>query len=422
MMIKIKEVKFDTVAHLLTLLSVSLFFILMFAFPRGYNIGAIMLALTAVVIIPILLLKKVSFNLAKVDRNLIIMFAVYGIGLTLINFWHQNPAKEFEWGIKFLLTIPIFLLLYRYPIQPIWFFILIMLATFIGAGVGYYNHTHYSWAYRATVEKMNIISYANIIQLLACINLLGLGLAKNIQNNSFKYLYILGLVIAFFVGVFSSVLSYTRGVWLALPFQLLFVAWFYFKEYKKTVIALISLCLVLSVSIYSIPQTGVKKRVDITLSALKSYKKGNTNSSSGLRLEMYKFAFLSAKENPILGKSFDDLLAKRTTLIKEKKLNPRLNNFKRIRLHNQYLQVLARYGLIGLLGLLILHFVSFLAFWQRLQTDNIELKIMGTTGIMLLTLYLISGLTHNFLTVNIGLLLYVILTCISCTPHMEKMK
>ncbi len=406
-MIKTKEVKFDTVANSLTLLSVSLFFILMFAVKRGHSIGAILIALIAIIVIPILLDYRQSFNLTKVDKNLLIMFAVYGFILIAINWWHMNPMKEYGNAIKFLLAIPIFLLLYTYPIKPIWFFILLILATLIGAGVGYYNHTHYSWASRATVKGVNTILYASVIQVLAFSCLIGLPLVKNISHKVLKYLYVILSISAFVAGIFVSVLSYSRGVWLVFPFQLLLVAIFYFKHNKKTVISFTLILAVLMVSAYFSPQTGVKKRIDKTFSSLAKYQKGNADTSTGKRLEMYKFAITLAKDKPILGTPAKEIKARQKRI-------PEINYWALMHFHNHYLQNLAYYGIIGVILLLGVYVFSFIAFWKRFKMPDVSARSLGYVGIMLLVSYLLYSVTDLVFHRNIGLLFYVVVTTTIC--------
>ncbi|MBS9773753.1 MAG: hypothetical protein KGV59_01165 [Tenacibaculum sp.] len=87
---------------------------------KGYRnrIGAIIF----VIVIPIMLLKKQCFNIPKIDINLLKSFAIYGIGLLLVNLWHNNSGKDFEYGAKLLLSIPVFLV-NKHPTNTLLFFI-----------------------------------------------------------------------------------------------------------------------------------------------------------------------------------------------------------------------------------------------------------------------------------------------------------
>ncbi len=393
--------------HIWVLFAITLFFILMFAVPKGYSIGAIIIALTAIITIPILLWKKQLFNLSRADKNLLVIFAVYGVVLSAINFYHHNSIKEYKQGIEFLLAIPIFLLFYKYPIKPIYFFVLLIIATLIGAILGYYNHTHYSWADRATVKGVNTILYASVIQILAFACLLGLPLAQEINNKYFKYIYILLSLLAFFAGVCLSILSYTRGVWLALPFQAICIGIFYFKQYKKIVISFFIIISISMVAVYYIPQTGVKKRINQTFNSLEQYKKGNSRTSSGLRLEMYKFALNLAKENPILGTSAKEIKSRQEKI-------PEVNYGSLVHFHNHYLQNLAYFGIVGLALLIFIYLFSFIVFWKRFKTDDMSSRSLGWLGIMLLVSYSIYSMTDVVFHRSIGLLFYVVMTTTIC--------
>ncbi len=420
----LKQLKIkDNYINFIVVFGTSMFFLLMLAIKAGYRYGAIIVALTAIIVVPLILFRKQSFKLTKVDRNILITLFMYGLGLILINLFHQNAFKEFKYGIRLLLAVPIFLLLYRYSIKPIWFFILIIVTTIIGSSVGYYNHTHYDWACRATVGTINTIHYASIIQLFSFISLIGVVLVKEIQNKLLQHIYYLLAVIAFCMGVYLSILSYSRGVWLALPIQLLLVAIFYVKYNKKalkTIMLLIPLVLASGYVVKNTADTmfdqqnsscrqnmGITKRFDAVLSNLKDYKEGKTSTSVGLRLAMYKFAFDLAKESPLLGTPAQE--------IKDiQKTRPEVNHRALVHFHNYYLQNLTHYGLVGLLLLLGLYLFSLIAFWQRYRDEDISAKCLGISGILLVFSYAIYTLTDVVFDTNLGLTLYVILTGIFC--------
>ncbi len=231
----------DNYINFIVVFGSSIFFLLMLAINIGYRYGASIIALTAIIVVPLTLFKKQSFHLTKEDRNILIILAGYGLSLILINVFHQNDFKKFDYGFRLLLAVPIFLLLYKFPIKPVWFFLIITVTTIIGSSVGYYNHMHYDWACRATVGRINTIHYASIIQLFAFISLMGIIFVKEIKNKLLKYSYCLLAVIAFCMGIYLSILSYSRGVWLAFPVQLLFVTIFYCKYNKKVLKAIVLL-------------------------------------------------------------------------------------------------------------------------------------------------------------------------------------
>ncbi len=413
----------DNYINFIVIFSISIFFLLMLAINVGYRYGASIIALMAIIVVPLMLFKKQSFQLTKEDRNILIILAIYSLSLILINMFHQNTFKKFDYGFRLLLAVPIFLLLYKFPIKPIWFFIIITVTTIIGSSIGYYNHMNYDWACRATVGRINTIHYASIIQLFAFISLMGISFVKEIKNKLLQHSYCLLVVIAFCMGIYLSILSYSRGVWLALPIQLLFVSVFYFKYNKKslkTIVLLIPLVLTSGYLVKNITDTmfeqqnsscrqnmGITKRFDAALSNIKDYKEGHTSTSVGLRLAMYKFAFDLAKENPLLGSPVQK--------IKDiQKTRPEVNHKALSHFHNHFLQILARYGLVGLILLLGLYLFSFISFWQRCKDTDISVKCLGVSGMLLLFSYAIYSLTDVLFKTHLGLSLYIIVISVIC--------
>ncbi len=416
----LNKITFNKVVSSWVFFCVALFFLLLFSIPRGYNIGASLLALTSLVIVPLSLYKGQKFSLQKVDKNVVIIFAIYGIGLTLINLWHNNQLKEFESSFKFLLAIPMLLLLYKYPIKPLWLFLLVMVATIIGAGLGCYNHNHYGWASRATVGVMNTIHFSSIIQIFAVISLIGIVIVQEIHNKILKIIYIMFAIIAFTMGMYASGLSMSRGVWLAIPFQLFFVGFFYYRFYKKTVAIILLLLSMCFVVLYLAPQTGIKKRIDQTFLDISSYQEGKTGTSGGLRLEMYKFSLLITKENPILGTPMDERKGKLQQLTNEKVINPSIKRYKF--LHSRYFETLARYGITGIILLFLLDLIILNMFWKRMRSSNIVVQALGASGILVIISYIVYGLTDNLFLLNVGLLAYIVMIISFCSSIQESCK
>ncbi len=376
-------------------------FFLLFPFLQLFNIGASILGLTGLLFLPYF--KDIFKNLKNKDKTLLKLFFVYGICLLLINTFHQNPIKEFEYGAKFLLIIPVFLLFQKLPIKPIHFFILIMCSTIINAIVGYYNYIHYDWASRATVKGLNTIHYGSIMQFFAFTNIIGLHLVKQLNNKIHKILYILLGIVGFCMGIYSSMLSCSRGVFIAIPVQLLLVSIFYFKYHK---LATIITSILIAITMYYTVPTGCMSRIDSTTTAINSYKKGDAKTNTGVRLDMYKFALSLAKEKPILGVSSKEIK------IKQDKI-PHISYL--LHFHNHYFHNLAHYGIVGLVLLLLVYIFSFLSFWDRFKSSNENIKSLGTVGILLLCSYSIYSLTDVMFNKNIGLLIFAILISMLCS-------
>ncbi len=406
-MVKLSRTKFDAFVSRMGMFGIAMFFLLLFLLKSGHSIGVIVLSVTSVIAIGVLLYRKTKFNLTRDNKNLIYFFVVYGLGLLLINLWHQNPIKDFEYAGKFLLVIPIFLFFQKYPIKITWFFTLIMISTILGGCLGYYNHIHYEWASRATVKGLNTIIYSGVIQLFAFISLLGLLLAKKINNTTLRYLYITLAVLSFFVGIIASIFSRSRGVFLALPIQLLLVTYFYFKYYKKITLIVGAGIIFIFLIVYFIPQTNIKERIDKAGESLSLYQKGDVHTNVGLRLEMYKFSLSLAKEKPILGYSSQEIKTRQQQ-------NTQISHLHHF--HSHSFQYLAYYGVVGVFLLLGLYYFSFFSFLEKFKSINIYSKTLGMAGLLMLSSYFVYDLTDVLFLEDIGLFVYVVLTSVICSP------
>ncbi len=168
-------------------------------------------------------------------------------------------------------------------------------------------------------------------------------------------------VLAFVAGLIGSALSQSRGGWVALPFLGLVLIW-YARRYVsiKEIATMLALTLVIVGVIYILPQTGVQIRVNIALLDIEAYLNGHYSvdpskiSSTSVRFEMWKAAWLIFLDNPILGVGWGNYVVETKALIEQGIINQEASGYPHA--HNQFLSALAKGGLLGFLAVAILLF------------------------------------------------------------------
>lgn len=145
------------------------------------------------------------------------------------------------------------------------------------------------WEFAARIdghELLHAILFGNLGLLMGALCLAGLGWAWTRPRRA---LWIPLLALGVAGGLVPSMLSGTRGGWLALPLMLLvfqrgFVRWLT----GRTQLAICLTVLTLGVSAYAVPQTGVEQRAQLAVTELRHYLAEEPASTRSLilRLEM----------------------------------------------------------------------------------------------------------------------------------------
>jgi len=255
---------------------------------------------------------------------------------------------------------------------------------------------------RISTEELHPIHFGNLSLLFSFISLSGVFWA--LTRNDKKLVFL--MLLAFISGLSASLLSGTRSGWVALPLALFAVYKLYKDILPKKQIKIIVSILVLSLSaLILIPQTGVQKRVVEAVSNVQNYTQGNSSTSVGLRFEMWRSAYEAFIQKPIFGWGEEAFYVFQEKIVTEKELNPMILDFNH--LHNQYIEELAKRGLIGFAALILLFTIPFKLFYQKTQSDNPQVKALGVAGVVSIICMADFCLTQAMLRINSGVMVFV---------------
>jgi O-antigen ligase len=368
--------------------------------PSGYSYGAAILALIA---IPQLILSKAHEHpLKPADKCLCIAFILYFITFFVAAYHDGFQIREFERPSRFLFAALIAILLIRRGIKPNWLLYGIITGS-IGAGaISLYQHLILDISRPS--GHQHTIAFGNNALMLA---LLAISCFLHFTLNNKKITAALCLI-GFTLGVSAFILSATRGGWVATPL-LIMIIWQYRKIIDKKAFFAMSLIITLaSVFIISNQNLSSFNRLKIAHDDFLSYLDGNAkNSSTGIRMEMWKSAWLSFKDNPILGAGSHGSKEHKKAQISAGLVHPNVMHFDHY--HNELITASALRGLLGLIGLLGIYVVPLLFFIKKLKYSNIKQKIYSLSGTITCLCYMTFGLTQSMLEHNSGAILYPLL-------------
>jgi O-antigen ligase len=197
----------------------------------------------------------------------------------------------------------------------------------------------------------------------------------------------------FVLGMVASVLSGTRGAWLAVPVLLaVLLAQYWRRGISHRVRVVLVLLLVTPVLLYFIPQTDIANRIDDAVKEIMQYDSGvKTETSLGMRLEMWRAALDIATRSPLTGAGTGSYQREIRALVADGDYDASILSFGNP--HNEYLNVLATRGLVGLIGLLALLLWPLGSFMRQRKHADPVIRALAHAGIAVIAAFSVFSLS-----------------------------
>ena len=318
----------------------------------------------------------------------------------LLNGLHSYATPKLELYAKYLLPLPLLLMLTRVKLKPAVFWWIICIASYIAGTI---TVIEVSLGYvRAKIHGQAII-FGNLAIMCSILSLVSFPYFKRLKLSWVA-------AGAFCMGTWASIYSETRGGWIALPPAILLYIWFYRRKFKRVHILLFVIGSILfGTLIWTIPESKVQHRVDMAYSDLSRYLAGDTSAANtpvGARLEMWYAAWEAFKENPLLGigvGEFNEWLKK----LDAKGKTHSVTMFKHA--HNEYFEILMGRGLLGFF-IMALFVAWMLRYFYRTITDDKckQIRPFGLSGLLFIITYLQFCLTESFFSTHLGAGFFVV--------------
>lgn len=205
-------------------------------------------------------------------------------------------------------------------------------------------------------------------------------------------------VLALLMGLVASLLSGSRGGWVALPALATVLLWHLRRVgYRLSSLVAVVVLLVGIGTMLALPQTGVMDRVETGVSQFNQYMEDpfeHGDTSIGARLTLWNAAWDRFMEHPVfgggIGYSFNAYLKEQ---VAEGNYHPSI--VSQTMPHNVFLDTLALQGLVGIAGLSGIWGALGLVFSRAVRETETELRLLGTAGLTLLIAYGLFGLTDS---------------------------
>jgi O-antigen ligase len=371
------------------------------AVSSGYSIGPALISIIALIYLPKLWSYFQEFE--KDDKILIATllsyFLIFSISVVLDGF----HTRELDRPSRFLLASLALIILLKATIKGEY----ILYGAIIGsAGTGLLALYQYFILDMARPSGFQIvIAYGNDSFMLGLLALASIGFFSTHK----KYTLLALSIIAAILGITAFIFSGARGGWLATPLILL-VLWSYRKRLKAS-LQLLVLTLIFALTLFMLlnPNIQTLERLKAANSNLDQYFSGDLiNTSTGLRLEMWKSALYSFKEKPLFGTGEYGNKAYKQQQIEKGLISPEISAFSHA--HNELLTALSFRGLIGFLSVLSIYLVPLWLFSKVLFSKQVSVnsnqKMIALGGCLIPLSYFIYGLTQAMFDHNSGSTIY----------------
>ena len=308
----------------------------------------------------------------------------------------------FQDSSRFLIGIPIFLLVRKYGFPIVLLFIGVGIGAVWAGSMGLYQKFFLLWPRSYGGTSGGEISFGNISLLLA---FLALAMSHMLNtNNKIKLVIGMGL---FAFGIIGSITSGTKGGWMSSPF--LMWALLSINPTRTNITKLkwmISFFVVCALIWWLSPH--IQSRVNhIPIAVAHYFETGAiTDGSASFRLELWKAALYIIKDNILLGSGTQSYAFEMNTLINKGIISSKVAALSGP--HNQYLNLLVQYGILGLVSLLSIY-ITALLHCTAFKKHN---PVLAICGIIIVLGYLDFNLVDNMWGVNTGGVFFVVMVAI----------
>ncbi|MGL5814845.1 MAG: O-antigen ligase family protein [Aeromonas sp.] len=358
-------------------LAAFLFGSLAVAIPSGYSYGPGLLAFISLFVFWRRDYLDCLTREYKIVAALLLLYFLVFLASVVLDGSKLSQLDRPSRALMAMLTLP---LLARHKIKLEVLLFGFGIGAIIASGIAIYDKFYLGYE-RAFAFYTMPIQTGNICMSLGLFCFCGFLWYRAKGRSRWSYFYLLSTL----AGLSGSFLSGTRGGWILLPLVVLSILFFYRRAISKRESKWLLLILLAASCIVFTPQSGVMNRVYEAQSDIVKYIGGSErNTSLGIRFQLWQSAWDSFIEKPIFGWGHDGLRISQTRQLEAGKITDFIYNFN-YHAHNQYLEDMAKRGLIGLSSLLGILFIPMIVVRSTMARMPITSPIFGGLTVLMTT-------------------------------------
>ena len=384
--------------------SIFLFFTLLLMFPKGYNYGSTALLVLSILFLCYLLYKRVNFlEVVKQNKVIFVVTTFYFLVSLFFIFFHGEKIKLIDNPLRAFLFLSVIVFIVYSSVKFDILLYSIPLGSFISGVVALYQY--YILSLESAFYNQMKIQSGDIAMSLGLFSFVIAFHLLDVNKHKKK---LVALVIFFGIfGVLASLLSFARGGWVGIPILLLILIFLYRHLLSKKLLLLGGITFLCIISVVLTTNNKLVNRLSEAQYELKLYLSGDDKVSSiGERLDMWKIGSKAFLEHPISGWSLKELDYYKKDLSDKNIVTKASISFSH--LHNQFIDELAKKGILGGVAILGIFLVPLCSFYRKQKKflNNKKIKLLTTLGIVHVLSTMSYCLTQAFLTHNSGNIFY----------------
>ncbi|HEU4622074.1 MAG TPA: O-antigen ligase family protein [Burkholderiaceae bacterium] len=317
--------------------------------------------------------------------------------------WHAAPWRELQNPLRWWLLPLLMLLLARVRLPSAHAFA-------AGAAVGALGAAGLGMYERVVIDLPRAGGFANQILYGNLALTLGVmcGVAWLVLPRG-RALALVGLA----GGLLASLLSGSRGGWIAVPILAVVLAVLSpDRRVRRGLWGVVVIALIAAAVAWWLALIGHFPRLQQAVVDLQAYAAGNSDSSLGVRLEMWRAAWRFWREAPWMGMGTGNFHAGLERLVASGQMPAHVLQYRHA--HNEFLHALATTGVVGLTALLALSAIPLSRMWRvsRALEARTELRFYALCGVCLIVGFWVYGLTQAMFQHNLGIIGFIVLLAI----------
>jgi len=308
-------------------------------------------------------------------------------------------APPFDGPSRFLLAIPVFLVLRRMEIRTItilqYGLPLGALSALFAAMIAWPNWESNNFYF------VNSIHFGDLALMLGFLSLFSINWEKR-DRVPVLILKICGCL----VGLYLSIQSDARGGWVAFP-VLSFIWWLSHNPNNSWPKRLGAVLLILLIALLGYELIVIiQYRIDLIYHDLADFQRGNKDTSIGIRLQLWQTACFLFAEHPFFGVGPGGFAQMMTPLNNSGMLTPIAASYGRGEVHNEILAKASELGIFGLLSLISIYAIPLVIFIRASRSRISQERSAAFMGICLVTGFFIFGLTVEIFNLKMTIAFY----------------
>ncbi len=353
--------------------------------------GAVNAALILLALLSVAMLTALpAATMAPAERNRVRAWVAAMLGVSMATLLSQSVHGSWVWRhddapARFVLAIPVYFALRRVDQRRLAALQYGLIAGALLIAVGLVVAPHRDPFGRISTGFIDLITFGNMALLIGVLAALSIGWLG--PEPRWRHALKLAALLA---GICASVVSGSRGGWVALPLFLgIGLAGRAHRGDLRRVAWITTGALALAaLGYWLVPE--IHERAGLVLSNMQAFERGDLNTSVGIRLQLWRVALHLWVQHPWFGVGPGGFKAAMTPMQQAGWLTPLAAQFGRGEVHNEILDKTCALGVPGLVAIVALYLVPAAIFARRLRGDA---AVPARMGLALSLGFLVYGLT-----------------------------